>query len=129
LIRKAVIEDVRDIFSIVEEHSHKGTMLYRPETEIYDGLRDFFVYESDGEILGVCSLHIWGPVLGEIRSLAVKKGSTRRGIGGRLVEVCVKEATALGNAMAQGVALGHFTDPDDGRDWVANAAAGRVYGD
>ncbi|MDH3300741.1 MAG: FGGY-family carbohydrate kinase [Acidimicrobiia bacterium] len=39
------------------------------------------------------------------------------------------EATALGNAVAQGVALGHFADPADGRDWIAHATVERVYGD
>lgn len=71
------------------------------------------------------------------RRLAVTGGGARAELLCRALErhcdlpvlVGSTEATALGNAMAQGVALGHFADPDDGRDWVANAAAGRVYGD
>jgi len=39
------------------------------------------------------------------------------------------EATALGNAMAQGVAIGHFAAPAEGRSWIANATVGSVYGD
>jgi amino-acid N-acetyltransferase len=96
LVRKAVIEDVGAIFDLIEKFSHKGVMLYRPAEDIYDSLRDFFVYEEDGTITGVCSLHIWGPELGEIRSLAVKEDQIRKGIGTKLVAACMVEAGNLG---------------------------------
>lgn len=84
------------IHEIVEGFAAKGVMLHRPINEIYDSLRDFFVYEEHGAVLGTCALHICSGDMGEIRSLAVREGSIRKGIGTKLVTACVTEARTLG---------------------------------
>lgn len=96
MVRKAVSGDVQAIYGIVEAFAKKGIMLHRSETDICDSLRDFFVYEKDGQILGTCALHICSSDMGEIRSLAVKEGHTRGGIGTKLVTACLDEARTLG---------------------------------
>ncbi len=96
MVRKARIKDVPDIFKILQEYALKGILLPRSLHSIYENLRDFFVYEVDGKIVGVCSLHIYWEDLAEIKSLAVLSGYEGRGIGKSLVEECIKEANELG---------------------------------
>lgn len=96
LVRKAVISDVPEICDIIERFSSKGVMLHRTISDIHDNLRDFFVYADEGEIIGACALHICSERMGEIRSLAVKEGHTRQGIGRLLVQACLDEARSLG---------------------------------
>jgi len=96
LVRKAVVDDAHSIYEMVEEFSKKGGMLYRPLADIYDGIRDFFVCEEDGKITGVSSLHVWGPELAEIRSLAVREEFSGKGMGTDLVSACLDEARFLG---------------------------------
>ena len=96
MVRKAVSGDVQAIYSIVEAFAKKGIMLHRSEADICASLRDFFVYESGGRILGTCALHICSSDMGEIRSLAVREGHTRAGIGTKLVTACLDEASSLG---------------------------------
>ncbi len=96
LVRKAKIKDAPEIFKILQEYALKGVLLPRSMHSIYENLRDFFIYEENGEILGICSLHIYWEDLAEIKSLAVKPEFSRRGIGKKLVEECVREAKELG---------------------------------
>jgi amino-acid N-acetyltransferase len=71
-------------------------MLPRSLNEIYENIRDFFVCDNKGEIIGTSALHILWENLAEIRSLAVSKECQDKGIGKRLLERCLKEAKALG---------------------------------
>ncbi|MBI5588501.1 MAG: N-acetyltransferase [Deltaproteobacteria bacterium] len=96
MVRKAVLSDVEAIHSIIEAFSMKGVMLKRPVSEILDMIRDFFVYEDNGVIVGICALHICSDDMGEIRSLAVREKFTRKGIGRQLVAACLEEAATLG---------------------------------
>ncbi len=93
---RAVPGDVDEIFRIIEEFAGKSLMLKRPVAEIYDHLRDFFVYRVDGAAVGISALHIWGSELGEIRSLAVKDDYIGLGIGKSLVAACMDEAWTIG---------------------------------
>ncbi len=99
--RKANIDDEKEIYNLLEPYAKSGMVLPRSETEIFEGLRDFTVYrsssdDSGGELLGVAALHIWQKDMVEIRSLVVKKGHQRRGIGSALVRACLEEAASLG---------------------------------
>ena len=95
MIRKAFITDVPAIQAVIAPYAEKGEMLPRSLHDIYDNLRDFFVFEEDGTLKGVCALHITWENLAEIRSLAVEKASTGKGVGKRLVEACLEEARDL----------------------------------
>lgn len=95
-IRKAKITDVKQIQKFVNEFAKKEEMLPRALNELYEGLRDFVIYEDSGIIKGVCALRILWEDLAEIRSLAVKETDQRQGIGKSLVRKCLKEAADLG---------------------------------
>ncbi len=95
-VTKAVAGDVQEIQKLVNENAQKGQMLALSLSEIYEQLRDFYVCRQGGEVVGACALHVVWDDLAEIRSLAVKEGLRRRGLGRRLVEAALKEAAALG---------------------------------
>ena len=92
MIRKARIEDVKKIHGLINLSSSNGEMLPRPLGELYDNLRDYFVCDEGGEIIGTGALHICWEDLAEIRSLCVAETARKRGIGQKLVESCIEEA-------------------------------------
>jgi len=98
LIRKARIGDVREIQKMLASHAQRGELLPRSLSELFDNLRDIFVYGEDSQpqIMGTCSMHICWDDLAEIRSLVVREPFRHQGIGRRLVEACVSEAVTLG---------------------------------
>lgn len=93
-IRPARMSDVRAIHALLKSFADQGLLLARSISSLYDQLRDFIVYD-DGEIKGVCSLHICWDNLAEIRSLAVVRELHGRGIGRQLVRSCLDEAESL----------------------------------
>jgi amino-acid N-acetyltransferase len=96
MIRKANINDPPAIMEIVNAHAGKGLMLPRALNEIYENLRDFFLYEENARVLGCAALHVTWEGLGEIRSLAIVEEAQGHGIGRKLVETCLQEARQLG---------------------------------
>ncbi len=98
IIRKAKITDVKDIQKLIELAAKKGEMLSRSLSELYDNLRDYYVYEEEKQnlLIGTCAMHICWEDLAEIRSLVVREEYGRRGIGTKLIEACLSEAISLG---------------------------------
>ena len=97
MIRKARMGDVKAIQTLIGEYARKGDMLPRSLSSIYENLRDYFVFENgDGEVIGSAAIHIMWEDLAEVRSLAVREGEMRQGIGTKLVEACISEAIVLG---------------------------------
>jgi amino-acid N-acetyltransferase len=91
------MSDVKGIHQLIAEYARKGDMLPRSLADIYENLRDYFVFEEDGgELAGSAAIHIMWEDLAEVRSLAVREGKMRRGIGTQLVESCISEAIVLG---------------------------------
>ncbi|MFQ3573712.1 MAG: N-acetyltransferase [Thermodesulfovibrionales bacterium] len=95
-IRKAKISDIKSIQMLINMHAKKEEMLPRALNDLYESVRDFFVAEERGVIVGTCALRVLWEDLAEIRSLAVKDELQRKGIGSKLVETCLKEADELG---------------------------------
>jgi len=98
LIRKARVDEVREIQKMLANQAQLGDLLPRSLSELFDNLRDIFVYRDNSkpEIIGTCSMHICWEDLAEIRSLVVLDSYRGQGIGKKLVEACVSEAVALG---------------------------------
>ncbi len=97
MIRKAKVTDVRAIHKMLSFYSNRNELLARSLSELYDNLRDFFVY-TEGEpeqVIGTCAMHICWEDLAEIRSLCVMEEYQGRGIGTKLVEDCISEAITL----------------------------------
>jgi amino-acid N-acetyltransferase len=95
MIRPATIHDVPRIQEIINSHAELGKMLFRSLAQLYEGMRDFAVYELDRQIVGCVGMAVLWADLAEVRSLAVDDAYRGRGIGSRLVEWCIDEARRL----------------------------------
>ena len=96
MLRKAGIEDIKQIQRLINGFAEDDLMLPRSLNELYENLRDFFIYEEKNKIVGCCALHVCWDDLVEIKSLAVDKRERNQGLGRDLVEACIQEARALG---------------------------------
>jgi len=95
MIRPATVYDVPRIQEIINSHAELGRMLFKSLAQLYEDLRDFAVYEEDGEVLGCVGLTIIWADLAEVRSLAVDSAHQGRGIGRQLVDWAIEEARRL----------------------------------
>ena len=66
MIRKAHIEDPPAIMALVNRFAARELMLPRALNEVYECLRDFFLYEEDGKLLGCAALHVSWAGLGAV---------------------------------------------------------------
>ena len=95
MIRKATIDDIKDMQELINFYAKADRMLPRSLNELYENIRDFFVYEEAGKILGCCALHIAWENLAEVKSLAVSETSQKKGIGIMLVREALEDAKKL----------------------------------
>ena len=98
MMRPATIHDVPRIQEIIASHAELGKMLFKSFGQLYEDLRDFGVYEREGEVVGCAALTIIWADLAEVRSLAVDESSRGQGMGRKLVEWTIAEARRLGIA-------------------------------
>ena len=98
MLRKARIDDVKEIHALIDGYAKGGEMLPVALVDLYERVRDFYVFADDetGQLQGVCALHICWADLAEIRSLAVVDEKKMQGIGKKLVMACLEEAAILG---------------------------------
>lgn len=95
MIRKANVNDVKKIQKLIGHYAKRERMLPRSLNELYENIRDFFVYAEGNNIYGCCALHVDWEDLSEIKSLAVANSKSGKGIGKKLLAHCLKEAKAL----------------------------------
>jgi amino-acid N-acetyltransferase len=96
MIRKARIPDTKAIHKLLADYAREGLMLPRSLSDLYETIRDFYVFEDSGRVVGTVCLHVCWEDLAEVRSLAVASEGGRRGIGRQLVAACLDEARQLG---------------------------------
>ena len=95
MIRKATVADVKKIQKLVNYYARRERMLPRSLNELYENIRDFFVYCEGKSIYGCSALHIDWEDLAEIKSLAVARQKCGNGIGAKLLAECLRDAKAL----------------------------------
>ena len=95
MIRKATVEDVKKIQKLINYYAKHEKMLPRSLNELYESIRNFFVYTEGKNIYGCCALNVDWEDLAEIKSLAVAPLRSRKGIGSKLLLECLKDAKAL----------------------------------
>ena len=96
MLRKAQIKDVKEIQKLLTHFASRGDMLSRSLSELYEAIRDFYIVEEQGRLVGTAALHIVWEDLAEIRSVAVAEDAGRKGIGTQVVRACLDEARDLG---------------------------------
>lgn len=95
--RRAHIQDAKEICKLINFYAERGIMLHRSHESIYDSLREFIVVVDENEkVRGCVAVDIFWADLAEIRSLAVSKKFTGRGVGKMLIEAAIKDAAAIG---------------------------------
>ncbi len=96
LVRKARTADAVAMQRLINGYADKGAMLHRSLSELYENIRDLFVVEEDGQVIGCGGLHVSWKDLAELKSLAVAESCQGRGYGKRLIKTCIAEAGELG---------------------------------
>ena len=80
---------------LLDEAAAEEQVLARQLPELYENVRDFYVYVDKKGLGGLVALHIDMVDLAEVRSLVVRKDLRGHGVGRRLVETVVAEAELL----------------------------------
>ena len=84
-IRTARLADAEAIGGITSLYAEKGYILKRAPENIIENMRNFFVAEQNGSVIGSCAISFFTLHLAEIRTLAVIDTFKRRGVGSMLV--------------------------------------------
>ncbi len=71
-------------------------MLPRPLNEIYERIRDYVLFITNGKTVGVVALHVVWEDIAEMRSLSVDEGYEKQNIGGDLVKWGLDQAKEVG---------------------------------
>jgi amino-acid N-acetyltransferase len=96
MIRKAKIKDIKHIQELIAFFAKRDEMLPRSLNELYENIRDFWVYEEKGKLSACAALHVSWDDLAEVKSLAVAKNKQKKGVGRDLVTACLAEAKVMG---------------------------------
>src|SRR4029077_15646712 len=88
--------DVPALLALINGYAARNLLLHRTGDSVRSHLADFVVAEEDGAVVGGAALSPLGPGLGEVRSLAVRKGCEGQGVGRAIVERVLDEAAGRG---------------------------------
>lgn len=91
-----MLPDAQPIHQLICEYSGDGTLLPRSFGDVCENIRDFVVVEDRGAIIACGALHIYGPHLCEVRSIAVSPRARGCGAGHRVVRALIRDARKHG---------------------------------
>lgn len=94
-IRKPKLSEVVELKKLIDYAYEKGYILPRTLEELYENVRDFYVYADENGLAGCVSLHIDTDKLAEIRTLVVREDAQGKGIGSLLLNAVISEARDL----------------------------------
>ncbi len=95
-LRKAMITDVPKMQKLINKHADLGEMLHKSLNELFENIRDYYVFEENSEILGIGAIHVTWDDLAELKSVVISSDAQGRGLGTLIVQQCLKEAKELG---------------------------------
>jgi amino-acid N-acetyltransferase len=95
-VDRARVRDANSMHRLISHFADKGEMLPRALSEIYEGIRDYFVVRRRGRVIACAALQVTWVDLAEIRSLAVDEKEQNQRIGSALIRACLEEAQELG---------------------------------
>ncbi len=96
MLRNAHVDDVEEVNRLINQFAKKDLMLPRHLSELYENVRDYYVYVDSGSIKGCAALHVFWKDLAEIKSVAVDEDFQKKGIGKELVQQCFEDGKELG---------------------------------
>ena len=94
-VDRARVSDATSMHQLISYFADKGEVLPRALSEIYEGIRDYFVVRKRGRVIACAALHVTWVDLAEIRSLAVDEQAQNQRVGSALVQACLEEAKEL----------------------------------
>lgn len=94
-IYHAVASDVNGIYDLIQSYAEQEVVLPRSYLSLYQHLQCMYVMKEDNKIIGVAGLHVLGHDLAEVRSLVVAPKQFGKGIGRKLVNHIINEASRL----------------------------------
>jgi amino-acid N-acetyltransferase len=59
MLRNAHVDDVEEMSRLINQFAKKDLMLPRPLSELYEKIRDYYVYVENGSIKGCAALHVF----------------------------------------------------------------------
>lgn len=95
-LRRARVSDVAAIHKLINYFAGRDEMLPRSFNELYENLRDYYVMENGGDVVGCCALHVTWSDLAEVKGLAVREDYQGKRLGDLLVRACLDDAKGLG---------------------------------
>ena len=95
-IRKARLRDVGRLVEIINDFANRRLLLPRTPSDLCERIREMTVVEDEGKLVGCGALHFYSPEIAAIRSLGVLPGTQRRGLGRKLTEFLLEEASEQG---------------------------------
>ena len=95
VIRPASNGDATSVARFLAPFVARGELLPRTEEELLTLLRHGFAAEAEGRIVGFTALEIYSEKLAEVQCISVEETYRGRGIGRRLITLCVDCARRL----------------------------------
>ncbi len=96
VIRPARTSDIKAIRKIIDAYSLQRRLLSKETVMLYEDVQEFFVAESNNEVIGCGALHVLWEDLGEVRTVAVNEDFRGQKIGHQLLEAIINRAQSLG---------------------------------
>ena len=95
-VRRATMDDVKDIHALLMENARKGLLLPRALIFLYGHVRNFLVIDDPrGGLAACCALAPVWEDLAEVCSLAVREDLRKQGLGRKIVMACVDDCRIL----------------------------------
>ena len=96
IVRPARATDVKAVRLIIDQYALQRRLLSTDTVKLYEDVQEFFVAESDGEVIGCGALHVLWEDLGEVRTVAVNREYRRKRVGNQILEAITNRAISLG---------------------------------
>ena len=98
-IRPARVADAQAICELINYYAERGRMLHRSLENVYETMRDFILaVDAERRVVGCVAVHVFWDDLAEVKSLAVARDVTGKGIGTKLLRAAIEETVRLGVA-------------------------------
>lgn len=92
-VRAMEQKDIPRVLGIMRPFIENGKLLPRSEKQLSEEIEDYIVYELDGGIHACSSLHFYDDGQAEIAAVAVDENYAHMGIGPKLIENLITQAT------------------------------------
>lgn len=96
VIRPARTSDIKAIRKIIDAYSLQRRLLSKETVMLYEDVQEFFVAESNNEVIGCGALHVLWEDLGEVRTVAVNEDFRGQKIGHQILDAIINRAQSLG---------------------------------